>query len=88
MILLYAILSGIMISVCIVWLYFLLYTIMSLRRSPCLRQFATKGGLNTGKVDTTKYDLPMVSIIIPARNEENYVDMFKTNISKFRNRSR
>lgn len=74
MILLYAILSGIMISICIVWLYFLLYTIMSLRRSPCLRQFATEGGLNTGRVNTTKYDLPMVSIIIPARNEENYVD--------------
>ena len=74
MILLYAILSGIMISICIVWLYFLLYTIMSLRKSPCLRQFATEGGLNTGRVNTTKNDLPMVSIIIPARNEENYVD--------------
>jgi chlorobactene glucosyltransferase len=74
MILLYDVLSGIMISICIVWLYFLLYTVMSLRRSPCLRQFATEGGSNIRRVNTTKYDLPMVSIIIPARNEENYVD--------------
>jgi chlorobactene glucosyltransferase len=50
---------------------------MSLRRSHRLRQFAidyrtkNEGG---GRVNTTTYDLPVVSIIIPARNEENYVD--------------
>lgn len=77
MILLYLVLSGIIISICIMWIYFLLYTIMSLRRSPRLRQFAidyrtkNEGG---GRVNTTTYDLPMVSIIFPARNEENYVD--------------
>ena len=77
MILLYLVLYGIIISICIVWIYFLLYTIMSLRRSPRLRQFAidyrtkNEGG---GRVNTTTYNLPMVSIIIPARNEENYVD--------------
>lgn len=74
MILMYLVLSGIVISICIAWTYFLCYIIISLKRTPSLRQFAIGRDPYTGNFETVDSGLPKISIIIPARNEEKYIE--------------
>lgn len=50
--------------VLVVWTYFLLYLIKSLRQSPILGSVVRSG---------TNNNFPKVSIIVPARNEEKYI---------------
>ena len=70
----YLVLSGIVISICIAWTYFLCYIIITLKRTPSLRQFAIRRDPYTGNFETVESGLPKISIIIPARNEEKYIE--------------
>jgi len=57
--------------VLVVWTYFLLYLIKSLRQSPILGSVISSGTNNT---------FPKVSIIVPARNEEKYIGKCLTSL--------
>ncbi len=58
-----ALLSVIMIGILVTWIYFCLYIVRSFKRSPLLES-----------IDVPWFKSPpKVSIIIPARNEENYI---------------
>jgi len=58
-----ALLSVIMIGILVTWIYFCLYIVRSFKRSPLLES-----------IDVPWFNSPpKVSIIIPARNEENYI---------------
>ena len=70
----YLVLSGIVISICIAWTYFLCYIIISLKRTPSLRQLAIRRDPYTENFETVESSLPKISIIIPARNEEKYIE--------------
>lgn len=89
MILIYLVLSGIVISICIAWTYFLCYIIISLKRTPSLRQFAIRRDPYTENFETVESGLPKISIIIPAERRKIYWRVswrfVKTNLSKFRN---
>jgi cellulose synthase/poly-beta-1,6-N-acetylglucosamine synthase-like glycosyltransferase len=58
-------LSAILFGIAGVWIYFLAYMSKSFRSAPCLNQF--------GKALATTTELPKVSVILPARNEERYI---------------
>jgi glycosyltransferase involved in cell wall biosynthesis len=57
--------------VLVVWTYFLLYLIKSLRQSPILGSVVRSG---------TNINFPKVSIIVPARNEEKYIGKCLTSL--------
>jgi len=57
--------------VLVVWTYFLLYLIKSLRQSPILGSVVRSG---------TNNNFPKVSIIVPARNEEKYIGKCLTSL--------
>src|SRR4051794_40182911 len=59
-----ALLSVIMIGILVTWIYFCLYIVRSFKRSPLLESIA---------VPWFNSPPPKVSIIVPARNEENYI---------------
>lgn len=61
------ILACIMTGVLITWLYFLVFMIYSISKSPKLQDYIDHNG-------TKSYKYPKVSIILPARNEEKYLN--------------
>src|SRR5215831_14214957 len=60
-----------LVFVLVVWTYFLLYLIKSLRQSPILGSVVRSG---------TNNNFPKVSIIVPARNEEKYIGKCLTSL--------
>src|SRR5213593_1275250 len=57
------VIAAIMAGISGVWVYFLAYMSKSFRQAPTLESFDRTGATR----------LPQVSVILPARNEENYI---------------
>jgi chlorobactene glucosyltransferase len=67
-VMMFSILVSSMLFVCIMWLYFMICTVRSLRQSPKLGLFH-----NQTEILSFENSPPRVSIIIPARNEEGHI---------------